>query len=192
MAENSNKNPEGETQVRQEEGLNLFILNYLRGIGANQVAHELEKFSKCFFDGEYFNERIGAGDWKSVVEYVSSFVDWEESQGPIHSLLFDVYKQQILELFLRGEEKEVENVLEKELNGRFSEEKVKEIIEIVKDNENGERIKQEWKGEEAERNNFIEESKPIIQFTVYHAVNTMPQLLQMRDFLFGEPTISAN
>ncbi|KAK9919923.1 hypothetical protein M0R45_028497 [Rubus argutus] len=110
----------------------LLMLQFLDEEKFSESLHKLEQESGFFFNMNYFEEKIQAGEWEEVEKYLSGFTKFDDNRYSM-KILFEITKQKYLEALDRQDKVEAIEILVSDLKkfSAYNAEVYKEITQLL-------------------------------------------------------------
>ncbi|KAA8525517.1 hypothetical protein F0562_007372 [Nyssa sinensis] len=126
MSEKESKN--NNAGLRRD--LIYLILQYLNEEKYNDTVHEFERETGSFFNVQYIEDLLLAGNWEVAEKYISGFTKVEDNQNS-RKIIFEIRKQKYLEVLDRLDRATAAGILQNELKV-FAREKVyKDLTHLI-------------------------------------------------------------
>ncbi|KAJ1697776.1 hypothetical protein LUZ63_006288 [Rhynchospora breviuscula] len=98
----------------------FLLLQFLNEAGLHETAHSVERDSQVYFNLEYFEELIRAGDWAKAEWYLRGFFTNVQDNRYGLKMLFEIYKQKYFEALYRNEKDVALDILRREFRSIIS------------------------------------------------------------------------
>ncbi|XP_022719481.1 topless-related protein 3-like isoform X2 [Durio zibethinus] len=110
----------------------FLILQFLDEEKFKESVHRLEKESGFFFNINYFEEKVQAGEWDEVEKYLTGFTKVDDNRYSM-KIFFEIRKQKYLEALDRQDKAKAVEILVSDLKvfSTFNEELYREITQLL-------------------------------------------------------------
>ncbi|EEF49925.1 WD-repeat protein, putative [Ricinus communis] len=110
----------------------FLILQFLEEEKFMESVHKLEKDSGFYFNMKYFEEKVQAGEWEEVENYLSGFTKVDDNRYSM-KIFFEIRKQKYLEALDGQDKAKAVEILVSDLKvfSTFNEELYKEITQLL-------------------------------------------------------------
>ncbi|CAN8265297.1 unnamed protein product [Cochlearia groenlandica] len=110
----------------------FLILQFLEEEKFKEAVHRLEKESGFYFNTKYFDEKVLAGEWNEIENYLSGFTKVDDNRYSM-KIFFEIRKQKYLEALDGQDKTKAVEILVQDLKvfSTFNEELYKEITQLL-------------------------------------------------------------